>query len=152
MTPRRRWSTYPDNASAVMTAHWLLSSAMRSSNDIDWPVHSMMLTLRDLRGLPLRRIPSTVPWRTIFSSVTWRQTWPNHDNLQRFTVDRKKLLTSGEDIDCCHTYSFVVCSHMICQASACSICFRKPSASPDRPSKSSAHTLRFTKWKSKTVQ
>ena len=26
---------------------------------------------------------------TIFGSVSWRQTWPNHDNLRRLTVDSK---------------------------------------------------------------
>ena len=33
---------------------------MRSNGDIDWPVHSLILIFHDLRGLPLRRLPSTV--------------------------------------------------------------------------------------------
>ena len=41
--------TLTDASAAVMTAHRFLSSAMRSNDDID------------LRGLPLRRLPSTVP-------------------------------------------------------------------------------------------
>ena len=46
---------------AVMDAHRFLSAVMRSNNDIDWPVHSLMLSFHDLRGLPLRHLPSTVP-------------------------------------------------------------------------------------------
>ena len=42
----------PKDASAAMTAHRPLSSAMRSNDDIDWPVYSLMLPFRDLRGLP----------------------------------------------------------------------------------------------------
>ena len=47
------------DASAVMTAHRPLPFAMHSNDDIDWPVHSLMLSFNDLRGLPLRRLPST---------------------------------------------------------------------------------------------
>ena len=35
--------TLPD-AFMMMATHWLLSSAMYSSNNIDWPVHSLMLS------------------------------------------------------------------------------------------------------------
>ena len=28
------------------------------------------------------RLPSTLPCSMIFCSVSWRQTWPNHDNLR----------------------------------------------------------------------
>ena len=68
-----------------MTAHWPLSSSMRSNYDIDWPVNSLMLSFHDLRGLHLRHLPSTVPCSMIICSVSWRQTWPNHDNLRRLT-------------------------------------------------------------------
>ena len=64
-----------------------LSSATRSSDDIDWPVHSLMFSFHDLRALPLQRLPSTEPCSMIFGSVSWRQTSPNHDNLLRLTVD-----------------------------------------------------------------
>ena len=33
---------------------------MRSNDDNDWPVHSLMLSLHDLRDLPLQRLPSAV--------------------------------------------------------------------------------------------
>ena len=52
VTPRPRWSTLTD-ASAVMAAHRRLSSVTRSNDDIDWPVLSLMLSVHDLRGLPL---------------------------------------------------------------------------------------------------
>ena len=71
MTPRRRWDT-PTDASAAMTAHRHLASAMRSNDDIDWPVRSMilMLSFYDLRGVPLRQLQSTVPCIMIFGSVS----------------------------------------------------------------------------------
>ena len=51
--------------------------------NIDWPVHYWMLCINKLhRHLPLWRLPSAVPCSTIFGSVPWQQTWPNHDNLQ----------------------------------------------------------------------
>ena len=52
MTQRRRWGTQTD-ASAVMAVHRLLSSAMRSNDDIDWSVHFLISSLpfRELRGL-----------------------------------------------------------------------------------------------------
>ena len=46
--------TTPTDATATMTAHRPLSSAMDSNDDIDWPVHSMVLFFHDLRGLALR--------------------------------------------------------------------------------------------------
>ena len=55
---------------------------MRTNNDNDWSAHSLMLSVHDLHGLPLRRLSSTVPCSMVVSSVSWRQTWPNHDNLQ----------------------------------------------------------------------
>ena len=60
VTPRRRWGT-PIDASAMIVAHRRLSSATRSNDDIEWPVHYLMLSFHDLRGLPLRRLPFTEP-------------------------------------------------------------------------------------------
>ena len=45
---RRRGA--PTDASAVMAASRLLSSAMRRNDDFDWPVHSLMLSFHDLDG------------------------------------------------------------------------------------------------------
>ena len=59
MTLKRRWST-PSDASAATVAHRLLSSAMHSSDDNDWPVNSLRLSLHVLRGPPLLRLSSTV--------------------------------------------------------------------------------------------
>ena len=69
-----------------MVARRLLSSTMRSNDDNDWHVNSLMLSLHDLSGLPMRRLPSTVPRSMIFGSVSWRQAWPNHDNLRRLMI------------------------------------------------------------------
>ena len=39
-------------AQAPTVAHRLLSSVIRINDDIHWPVHSLVLSLHDLRGLP----------------------------------------------------------------------------------------------------
>ena len=65
---RRRWGA-PTNASTVMTAYRFLPSAMRSHGDKDWSVHSLLLSLNDLGGFFLRRLPSTVPFSMIFGRV-----------------------------------------------------------------------------------
>ena len=76
VTPRPHWGI-PTDTYPAMTAHQPLSSAMHSNDDIDWPVHSLMLPFHDLRGLPLRSLPLRQ------SIMTTGQTWPNHDNLRR---------------------------------------------------------------------
>ena len=55
MTPGRRWAT-PLDVPVVIVVHGLLSSARRSSDDSDWPVHFRVLSFRDLRGLPLLHV------------------------------------------------------------------------------------------------
>ena len=69
MTRKRRWDT-PTVTFAVMVAHRPLSSAVgvHSNDNIDWPVHSLMFSLHDLCGLPLRRLPSTVPCSMILAA------------------------------------------------------------------------------------
>ena len=47
MTPTHRWGTLTD-AFAVMAAHRLLSSAMYSDDNSDWPVHSLILSFHHL--------------------------------------------------------------------------------------------------------
>ena len=49
VTPRRCWST-PTDAFAATAAHLRLSSATRSNDDIDWPVHSLMLSFLSALG------------------------------------------------------------------------------------------------------
>ena len=87
-TPGRRWGTTTD-ASAVTAIFRSLSTATRSTDFTDWPIHSLMVSFQVLRGLPLRRLPSTKRCGMIFDSVLWRQTWQNHDNLRRPTVDNR---------------------------------------------------------------
>ena len=62
---------------------------MCSSDDSDWPVHSLMLSFHDVRGLPLQLVPTTVLRSTIFGSVSSRETCPNDDNLRRSMVDNR---------------------------------------------------------------
>ena len=73
---------YSNRCLHVMAAHRLLSSAMCSNEDIDWLVHSLMLSLHDLRSLPLWRRSSTVPRTMIIGCVSRWHTW-NYDNLRR---------------------------------------------------------------------
>ena len=51
----------------------------------------------------------------IFGSVSWRQTWPNHDNLRRLTVDSRNSRSPARIMTCCKTYSFVLWSLLICK-------------------------------------
>ena len=99
MTPRHRCRT-PTDATVVMVTHRLLSSAIRSNDDNDWPVHSLMLSFHDLRGLFQRRLSSSVPYS---------MTWPNHDNLRRLTIDNK----SSECLAKIWTYSLVLSAERI---------------------------------------
>ena len=63
-----------------------LSSAMSSSNNSDWHVHSLMLSFHDLRCLLLLHLPSTVSCTMIFGIVFCWQTWPNHGSFWRLTI------------------------------------------------------------------
>ena len=74
---------HPDRCLCCDGHHRRLSSATQSNDDIDWPVHSLMLSFHDLRGLPLRCHPSTEPCSMIFGSVSCRQTRPNHDKFRK---------------------------------------------------------------------
>ena len=76
-----------------MVAHQLLPFAMRNCCRSDWPVHSLMLSFHDLRGLPLRRIPSIVPCSMVFGSTSRQQTWPNYGYLWCLTVDNTDAWT-----------------------------------------------------------
>ena len=70
------------DASTAIAAHRPLSYAMRSNDDFDWTIYSLMLSFQDLLDLPfLLWLPSTVPC-SIFGSISWWQTWSNHDSLQ----------------------------------------------------------------------
>ena len=53
--PRRRWGISTDG-SGVTAADWRLPYAMQSDDDIDWPIHSLVLSFKDLGGLLLRRL------------------------------------------------------------------------------------------------
>ena len=59
-----------------MAVHQLLLSAMHSNDDLDWPVHSFMLSFNVLQGLLLRwppfsvGPPFTVPCNLIFGSIS----------------------------------------------------------------------------------
>ena len=116
-----------------MVDHRIVSSAMNSNDDNDLPVHSLMYLPHDLRGMSLRR-PTT------YCSVRWRQTWPNHDELQRLTVDNKSSGRRARTLICYHTYLMYCVLCMICQScSCCSTSFpRLASVSPDLRSASSS--------------
>ena len=88
MTPRRRWCTTSDESAAI-TAHRLLSSYAAQQ----WRHRlALILSLHELRGLPQRRLPPTVPSSLTFSSVSWRQNliWPKYESLRCLMVDSKR--------------------------------------------------------------
>ena len=105
VTPRRRMGT-PTDAAAVMTAHRLLSSAMRSDDDI------LDVVLHDLRSLRLWRLPSTV--LVVWSSAAYHDdkhgwtmiTW----NAWRLTVKAPDVRRGHWPVATFHTYSFLLCS------------------------------------------
>ena len=97
------------NRCILWTAHQPLSSTMCSDDDINWPVHSLMLSLCDLCSLLLQRLPSTVPCSMIFSSISWWHTCQNHNNLLCLMVDSKSSWRPARILTGCHTCSFVLC-------------------------------------------
>ena len=92
----------------AMRSH-LMSRTMGSSDDSDWHVHSLILFFHDLHGLRLRRPSSTVPASTVFSGPSCRQIWPNHDNLQRLTVDSKTYWLSASTL----TLGIIICVRLL---------------------------------------
>ena len=57
-------------------------TAMTSFDGGDWPVHSLMLSFHDLRGLPLRRPPSTVPCSMVLQKAAGNPIkWPEWHNV-----------------------------------------------------------------------
>ena len=57
--------------------------------------------------LPLRRLSSTVPCSMImiFGSISWRQTWPNHNNLLTHYVSKAKLWIASIIVECLWRFS-----------------------------------------------
>ena len=78
-----------------MTAHRLQPSAMRSNDNIDWPVHPLMLSFHDLRDLPLRRLPSTVPRSMILGSVAYPD---DRHGRTMITCDACRLTVKAPDV------------------------------------------------------
>ena len=62
----------------------LLSSAMHSTDDSDWPGHSSMLTIRVVLLCNDHLSPFPTVW--YFSSTSYWQTWPSHDRLRGLMV------------------------------------------------------------------
>ena len=54
-----------------MVAHRRRSSATRSNGDIDWPVHSLMLSFHDSRRRPLRRLSFTARSPVVWSLAAY---------------------------------------------------------------------------------
>ena len=73
------------------------TSAMRSNDDNDWPVHSLTLSIRDLRGLMLPEVWLLAAYhddrhgRTMIARDVWRLT----------------IKVPPRIFTCCHTYIFV---------------------------------------------
>ena len=70
VTLRRRWG-YSDRC--IRCDDCSSSSAMRSNDNIDCPVHSMMLSFQDLRGPPLRLF--IVVWYALRQSDMAKSWW-----------------------------------------------------------------------------
>ena len=95
VTPGRRWGT-PKDASAVMGVHRIRSFAIRSSVDRTRKVNSLILSFHDFT------------YAVFFFSVSWRQIWPNRDNLLRLSeLGSKSSQPPTRTLTCCHVYSSV---------------------------------------------
>ena len=148
MTPKHCWGI-PTDASAAMVAHGVLSTAMHINDDNDWPVHSLMLSIHDIHGLPLWRILSDVPCSMIYDSVSWCR----HGRTM-ITCDAWWLTITVPDVWQGYRGAAIrirtfYALRMIYQASPCSICSQRLGlASPDLQSASSSHIQRavLTRW------
>jgi len=49
------------------------------------PVQPLILSSQDVLGLPLLRLPSTIPYIIVFAKPFERLMWPNRDILKQFT-------------------------------------------------------------------
>ena len=114
-------------ASAVMTAHWLLSPAICSNDDFNWPVRSSSCC-----PFMIYPIFICVAYRPL-SLVVWSST-AYHDDRHGRTIIIYGYLPVAIHI----RLFYGLC--MICQASSRSICSQKPGfAFPDLPSMSSSY-------------
>ena len=78
------------DASDAMTAHQPLSSAMRSNDDNDWPVHSFTWFLM------IYKVFLCDDYHPMFLGVRSSAAYHGHDSMRRLTVDSK---SSSEDIE-----------------------------------------------------
>ena len=81
----------PTDVSAVMFTRRCLSCALYGNDNMDWSGHCSTMSFQVLRSVHMRCLPFTEHCSMIFGSVSWRQTWSNHDNLRRLI----KLLLTG---------------------------------------------------------
>ena len=99
----------PTDASAVLVAHLLLLSAMRTRDDIDWYAHSSMLSFHDLA-----RFSSTITafhsslYSMFIGSELYRQTRPNHESLRRMMVFGK-ICCLTRICECQSDLYFMIC-------------------------------------------
>ena len=61
-----------------MVTYWFMSRAMRSTDDSEWSVHSLMLSFSELRGiLPRHLLKRTILVKSTSSSAKMRPCWTN---------------------------------------------------------------------------
>ena len=122
MTPGRRWGT-PTRClccdGCPLTS--IICDAWQRQQWLSCPFFDVVLPrlTRSSSATTAIYVPNSI----IYSSVSWQQTWPNHDNLWYLTVDSRSSWRLARTLTCCHAYSvYVLC--MICQASSCNVCFQ----------------------------
>ena len=99
-SPQLHWSTQTD-ASAVMACHRVLPSALRSSDNSVWSVHSLMSSSIVYAVFicddHLQPFPVDLLW--FYGSISCRQIWPNHHILRCLARRSYDLLMSDKDIN-----------------------------------------------------
>ena len=93
------------DAFTVIAIRRLLLSAMRSNNDSNWPVHSLMLSLHDLRDLRPQQSPSIVTFSTVFGSLSCQNISGNNSCECGWHFPILKKITTSLHILCTRNYS-----------------------------------------------
>ena len=85
MTGRRRWGYFNRRICCNdCPSTSVIRDAQQWRHRLTCPF--LEVAFQDLRGFPLRRLPPTVSRSMIYGSVSWQQTWPNHDSVWRLTA------------------------------------------------------------------
>ena len=85
--PDRRGDMRDDSAEILFQS--FLQEALVGSSGMGRDVQSLKLSIQHFFCRPRRRPPFYVPWRMVLERLSWRVTYPNHENVRLLTVARR---------------------------------------------------------------